>query len=67
MNLIHFHRLLIGTGVVFCLGYGTWEIARSFRVGGGPPSLIVGAVFLLLGILLLVYLLRLRSFVDYEE
>lgn len=65
MSLIGFHRGLIAAAVLFCLGYGLWELAGAGRAGGGSP--VVGGVFLLLGVGLAYYLARLNRFLGYEE
>ncbi len=65
MSLIGFHRGLIAAAVLFCFGYGLWELAGAGRAGGG--STVVGGVFLLLGVGLAYYLARLNRFLGYEE
>lgn len=62
MSIIGFHRGLISAAVLFCLGYGLWEL-----VGAGTGSSVVGATFLLLAAGLGYYLLRLNRFLGYEE
>lgn len=64
MSLVGFHRALIAVAVVFCLGYGTWELVGAARPGGGG-SRIVGGVFLLLAVGLAWYLLRLNRILGY--
>lgn len=66
MSLINFHRGLIAAGIVFCFGYGIWELAGLARpepVG----SLGLGVVFIVLGCGLVYYLIRLNRFLGYEE
>lgn len=65
MSLIGFHRVLIGSGIVFCFGYAAWELTR-FWVVRGTGSLILGLVFVGLGVLLSVYLKRLAYFLGQE-
>ena len=64
MSLVHFHRFLIATAIVFCLGYGAWELnAAADRAGG----FVQGTVFIVLGLGLTVYLRQLRRFLGYDE
>jgi len=65
MSLIAFHRALIAAAIVFCLGYGSWEL---FRTGpqGAAGSAVVGTVFIALGLGLGYYLLRLNHFLGYD-
>jgi hypothetical protein len=56
MSLVSFHRGLIVAAIVFCLGYGVWELVRE----AGSP--VVGAVFVVLGVGLGVYLSQLDRF-----
>ncbi|HZD03707.1 MAG TPA: hypothetical protein VE173_02280 [Longimicrobiales bacterium] len=65
MSLIGFHRVLIGSAIIFCFGYAAWEIVR-FWVVRGMGSLVIGVVFLGLGVLLSVYLKRLARFLGQE-
>lgn len=65
MSLIGFHRVLIGSAIVFCFGYAAWELVR-FWVVRGTVSLVLGVVFLGLGVLLSVYLKRLAHFLGQE-
>ena len=66
MSLISFHRFLIAAAIVFCLGYGVWEINAAID-GGGASAFIVGTIFTVLGISLIVYLRHLRRFLGYGE
>lgn len=67
MSLVSFHRFLIATAILFCLGFGAWEV-RAYVVGGaGAGALALGALFGLLGAALGLYLLRLRSFLKLED
>ncbi len=66
MSLIHFHRFLIGTAILFCGGYAAREFAAAFR-GAGMGAFVLGAVFAVLGAGLLVYLVHLRRFLGYDE
>jgi hypothetical protein len=62
MSLIAFHRFLIGTAIVFCLGYAIWEFD-----GGGARGVILGSIFTLLSVTLVVYLRHLGRFLGYED
>ncbi len=64
MSLLNFHRFLIGAAIIFCGGYSVWEMLAANR---GEGSLVVGAVFVVLTLGLSVYLLKLRTFLGYEE
>ena len=67
MSLVSFHRFLIATAILFCLGFGAWEV-RSWVLGdAGAGALVLGALFGVLGAGLAVYLARLRSILKLEE
>ena len=66
MSLITFHRFLIATGILFCLGFGSCEFLAS-RDGGGLGALTLGLVFTVLGLGLIVYLVHLGRFLGYDE
>ena len=66
MSLIPFHRGLIAAAIVFCFGYAAWEIL-SFTRTGEALSLMVGAVFIVLGAALVYYLSRLARFLGYDS
>ena len=65
MSLLSFHRGLIAVAIVFCLGYGSWELLRLTRPGP-EGSFILGTIFILLGLALTFYLARLRHFLGYD-
>ena len=64
MSLVHFHRFLIATAIVFCLGYGAWELNTAADRAG---SFVQGTIFIVLGLALTVYLRHLRRFLGYDE
>ena len=64
MSLVSFHRFLIVTAIVFCLGYGAWELSAAADRAGGS---VQGTVFIVLGLGLAVYLRHLGRFLGYEE
>ena len=66
MSLIAFHRVLIGSAILFCFGFAVWELMH-FWVAGGTGTLVLGLVFVVLGVLLSVYLARLRRYVGYRD
>lgn len=67
MSLVSFHRFLIATGILFCMGFAAWEIRAYMTAEAGAGALALGATFALLGVALVVYLVRLRSFLKLEE
>lgn len=66
MSLITFHRGLIAVAIVFCLGFGTWQLWGAFDASG-ERSLLLGVTFVLLGIGLAIYLARLGDFLGMAE
>jgi hypothetical protein len=54
--VIPFHKLLIGTAVVFCGGFAVWSVWRG--------SLAVGVAFAVLGAGLGYYLRHLQRFLS---
>jgi membrane protein implicated in regulation of membrane protease activity len=65
VSLIGFHRLLITTGILFCLGFAMWE-TRAFLQVGGSGTLLLGVTFAVLGVGLILYLRRLNRILGYE-
>lgn len=66
MSLISFHRFLIATAIVFCIGFGVWEF-NAVGGEGGALAFVLGVVFTLLGIGMAVYLRHLARFLGYDE
>lgn len=66
MSLVGFHRFLIVTAILFCVGFGVWELNAATE-GDGAQEAVVGSVFLVLGVGLVVYLRRLTRFLGYED
>jgi hypothetical protein len=64
MLLIVFHRVLIGTAVVFGAGFAVWELLE-FRQTGAVSNLLIGLGAALVALLLAWYLKNLRRFVRY--
>lgn len=66
MSLIPFHRGLITAAIVFCFGYGVWEILAYTRSEStGIP--VIALVFIALGIGLIYYLSHLNRFLGYKS
>lgn len=66
MSLIGFHKVLIASGILFCLGFGGWRLAAFLRDGAGADLLVVTASALAaagLG----VYLAKLDEILDRRE
>jgi hypothetical protein len=66
MSLVSFHRFLIATAIVFCLGFGAWELDAAVD-GAGGSAFVLGSVFVVLGLSLAVYLRHLGRFLGYDE
>ena len=61
MGVIGFHRFLISAAILFCLGYGAYEIAR-YADGAGSGALVTAVVFVVLAAALGYYLANLGRF-----
>lgn len=59
--MIFFHRVLIATAIVFCLGLAVWMIA-AFRSDGLLLSLVLGISFGVAALALSYYLKHLERF-----
>ena len=59
--MIVFHRVLIGTAILFCLGFATWA-GVAYRTGGGTVPLVLTVGFGLGGLVLAYYLRHLNRF-----
>lgn len=66
MSLISFHRFLIATAIAFCFGFAVWEL-MTWWVGRSQGALVLGVTFVALGLLLVVYLARLRRILGMDE
>jgi hypothetical protein len=66
VSLVAFHRFLIATAIVFCLGFAGWEF-RIFADSRETGVLVVGITFVVLGVGLALYLRRLGRFLGYER
>ncbi len=61
MSLIGFHRFLIATGIIFCLGFAIWELA-SYRATGSLWAVVIGISFGLAALGMGYYLRHLNRF-----
>ena len=59
MQLIWFHRVLIGVAIVFFGGFGVWELV-AYNSNRDSSALLLGLVSILVAIALFIYLLRLK-------
>ncbi len=59
--MIAFHRFLIVTAILFCLGFGVWSLL-AFEAGAGTGTLVLGVIFVALAAGLGYYLNHLRQF-----
>ena len=60
MSLIGFHKVLIGTAILFCAGFALHQ-AAEFRVSGGGLALLTAAMFAIAAVGLGVYLAHMRA------
>ncbi len=66
MSLINFHRVLIAFAILFCGGYGAYELF-AFSRDGGNVSLVLSGFFFVCAAGLSYYLWRLKHFLGVEE
>jgi hypothetical protein len=59
MQLIWFHRVLIGVAIVFFAGFGIWELL-GYRSDRETTALLSGIVSLAVAVILALYLRRLK-------
>lgn len=59
--MIPFHRLLIGTGILFCAGFAVWAGVR-FRASGSVGTLVLALAFAAAAAALTYYLRNLKRF-----
>jgi hypothetical protein len=59
--VIAFHRFLIATAILFCLGFAAWSIL-AFEAQGGAATLVLGGGFVLAAAGLGYYLNHLGRF-----
>jgi hypothetical protein len=63
MNL---HKVLIVFAILFCWGFGVYEISL-FANSGGNVSLVLGITFVILGSGMIYYLVHLDRFLGPKE
>ncbi len=66
MSLISFHRILIAVAILFCAGYGVYELP-ALTGSGGDGSLVLSAFFFVCAAALGYYLWRLKSILGVDE
>ena len=66
MSLISFHRILIVAAILFCAGYGVYELS-AFTKGAGNGSLVISGFFFVCTVGLSYYLWHLKRFLGVEE
>jgi hypothetical protein len=59
--MIVFHRVLIATAILFCVGFALWSF-DAYRAGGGAGSLALAIAFGVAAGALSYYLRHLRRF-----
>lgn len=59
--MIHFHRVLIATAILFCAGFAYWSLA-AWQARGDALSLVLFVSFLVATGALAYYLRHLRRF-----
>ena len=66
MSLINFHRVLIAFAILFCGGYGLYELS-GFSEDGETTSLMISGFFLASTLGLSYYLWHLKSILGVDE
>ena len=66
MGVVGFHRFLISAAILFCLGYGFYELLR-YGDGGGTGALVIAIVFAGLAAGLGYYLANLERFLHRND
>jgi hypothetical protein len=66
LSLISFHRILIAFAILFCAGYGGYELL-AFTSGGGTGTLLISGLFFVFAAGLAYYLWRLNFFLGSEK
>lgn len=60
LSLRSFHVFFIAVSIVLSVWVGAWGVA-SYRSGGGASSLALAVLFLVVGIVLVLYFVRMRK------
>lgn len=66
MSLVDFHRSLIIFAIAFCFLYAGWEI-RAWLGDGQTGAVVMAGIFVVLGLGLTVYLVRLGSILKLKD
>ena len=66
LSLINFHRILIGFAILFCAGYGAYELP-ALNGDGGSGSLALSGFFFVCAAALGYYLWHLKSILGVDE
>ena len=66
MSLISFHRILIAVAILFCAGYGVYELS-AFTESGETGSLFISGFFFVCAVALAYYLWHLKRILGVDE
>lgn len=66
LSLISFHRILIAAAILFCAGYGGYELS-AFAKDGGTGSLAISGFFFVCTGGLIYYLWHLNNILGVDE
>ena len=55
MSLKQFHLFFIAVSILTCFGFGAWGVNRHFTTPNGSGMLILAIASVMLGIVLIVY------------
>lgn len=66
MSLIHFHRVLISAGILFCAGFAAWEL-RAYLDDRDLVTLLISIAFAAAALALGYYLRHLSRFLRLPE
>jgi hypothetical protein len=66
LSLISFHRILIAVAILFCAGYGVYELSEFSR-NGETGSLLISGFFFVVMAGLTYYLRYLKRFLGVED
>ena len=66
MSLINFHRVLIVAAILFCAGYGAYELS-GIASEAGRGSVVISGFFFVCAVGLSYYLWRLKQILGVEE
>ena len=66
LSLISFHRILIAVAILFCAGYGVYELS-AFARSGETGSLFISGFFIVVTAGLIYYLWHLKRLLGVED